>query len=575
VTRRERRIAVIGAAALLLATAGLFVVSRGKWSDAIIDSGREWIVPDALARGELLYRDVVYWFGPFTPYFHAAFFKIFGSSFQTLVLAGIVGSIGVLAPLYFALRRVTERREAALWTALAIPVLVFMPNAGGSILGMGYRIWHAAAFALAAIFFASRDSPRGRLGSAAAAGVLAAMAGLCRTEWGVAALAASLLTIFVRHADFDGKAVGEAGTAVGSALAIFSGTYLLFAAVAGPAAIFSDAPVLLFGLPEETRRHVAFAGWRAWPGGILVMLYSLAMWAGAYVVVEIAALARGDRGRMRRRAPLLFLILAALAVLSRWASADSIVYSAAPAICLAALIAGVRHAGRSGAASAAGFALLGLVLSFRRPFHIADAPYVAPPLLFALCSAAALVQGLVAREADASLRSRLSAGIAAAVAGLTVLAFVGRAVSYRADGRVAVPGTDGMLSAEASTADRIAGAAAAVRRCGGGDRGLAVFPEGEVLNLLTGRPNPLRHKLYLPGYLTARNERAVLDELRRTKPIVVVWPRPVGEYGGGNFGEHYGKSLRDWIERSCVPCPGRADEKGRDRARVVVAAPAL
>src|SRR5207249_10307282 len=66
---------------LVAPTILLFLVSRGKWSDAIIDSGREWIVPDALARGDLLYRDVVYWFGPFTPYFHAAFFALFGSSF--------------------------------------------------------------------------------------------------------------------------------------------------------------------------------------------------------------------------------------------------------------------------------------------------------------------------------------------------------------------------------------------------------------------------------------------------------------------------------------------------------------
>jgi hypothetical protein len=402
------------------------------------------------------------------------------------------------------------------------------------------------------------------------------MAGLCRTEWGLVALAASLLAIFVRHGGLRQRAVGETVAAVACATAVFSATYLFFVAAAGANAVFSDAPVLLFGLPEETRRNVAFAGWRAWPGGMVVMLYSLAMWAGAYVLVEIAALAKGDRGRMRRRAPLLFLILAALGVLSLVASPDAIVYSAAPAICLAALVAGVRNAGRSrSAAAAAGFGLLGLVLSFRRPFHIADAPYVAPPLLFALCSASALIQGLVAREGDPGHRSRLSAGIAAAIAGLTVLAFVDRAVAYRADGRVAIRGTGGMLSAEAPTADRLGEAASAVRQCGGRDRGLAVFPEGEVLNYLTGRPNPLRHKLYLPGYLTASNEPAVLEELRHTKPIVVVWPRPVGEYGGGNFGEHYGKSLHTWIESSYVPCPEKTGEKGHRRARVVVAAPAL
>ena len=106
----------------------LFLVSRGKWSDAIIDSGREWIVPDALARGNLLYLDVVYWFGPFTPYFHAAFFRLFGSSFRTLVLAGLVGSLGVLASLFFASGRTTARREAAAWAAFLAsfsPLLIY------------------------------------------------------------------------------------------------------------------------------------------------------------------------------------------------------------------------------------------------------------------------------------------------------------------------------------------------------------------------------------------------------------------------------------------------------------------
>src|SRR5215467_7426910 len=105
-------------AALVLATAVLFQVPRGKWSDPIIDSGREWIVPDALSRGELLYRDVVYWFGPFTPYWHALFFKIFGSSFRTLVVAGIVSSAAMLAGLRWALGRVTSAGQASAWTAL-------------------------------------------------------------------------------------------------------------------------------------------------------------------------------------------------------------------------------------------------------------------------------------------------------------------------------------------------------------------------------------------------------------------------------------------------------------------------
>src|SRR5207247_7509540 len=118
----------------------LWTVSRGKWGYAIVDSGREWIVPDSLARGELLYRDIVYWFGPLTPYLHALLFRLFGSTFLTLVFAGVLTSAAVLMALYLALRRVTGRTEACLGVTLAIPLLVFMPSAVGALLGMAYRI---------------------------------------------------------------------------------------------------------------------------------------------------------------------------------------------------------------------------------------------------------------------------------------------------------------------------------------------------------------------------------------------------------------------------------------------------
>ena len=145
-------------------------------------------MPDALARGEQLYRDVVYWFGPFTPHFQAAFLRVFGSGFGGLVAAGAVAAAAALALLHVVLRRVTGRVRGARDRPRR-PTLVFMPNAGGPLLGMGYRIWHAAVFALAAVAFASatgwtRWSP-------ALAGACAGLAGLCRTEWGLASAAAA------------------------------------------------------------------------------------------------------------------------------------------------------------------------------------------------------------------------------------------------------------------------------------------------------------------------------------------------------------------------------------------------
>jgi hypothetical protein len=558
-----------GIAAFVIATVALFFLSRGKWSDALVDSGREWIVPDALARGDLLYRDVVYWFGPFTPYFHAAFFEVLGSSFQTLLVAGIVGSVGALAALHLALRTVTGKQEAVLWTALAVPVLVFMPNAGGSILGMGYRMWHAAGFALLAVAVLSPPASSRRTGRLALAGALAGLAGLCRTEWGIAAL----LSCAVAAAARDG--FGRAGIRTillmsASAFLVFGGVLGSFIAAAGADAVLRDGPVLLFPLPDETRGHVALAGLRSWRSGIAPLLYSSLLWAGIALTVEAVVLRRESGGRALRRLWIVLGILAALALLALLArGSGAVIFSVAPAVCLASLVAGARRHGRPEAAPLAGFGLLGLLVSHRALFHISDGPYVAPPLLVAFACAAGLLGLFAARESDGESTERVRKGLRVAAAVLTCVAFAGRFLHYGSDDRVPIPGTHGMLSARAETARQLADLASVIRSQTREGDGLIVFPEGEILNYLSRRSNPIRHKLYLPGYLTERNEEEIVREIGRRQPqAIVVWPRPVGEYGGGEFGSHYGVRIRALIEEEydLRPIP-----KGRERSRVLLA----
>jgi hypothetical protein len=541
---------VLGAAATAAATAALFIVSRGGWSDALIDSGREWIVPDALARGDLLYRDVVYWFGPFTPYFQAAFLRAFGSSFTALVVAGAVAGLVVLALLFAVLRRIVGRYQAGLWAALAIPVLLFMPNAGGVLLGMGYRIWHAAGFALAGVLLAS-GAGRSR-SRALAAGVCAGLAGLCRTEWGLVAAAAAGLACLVRpRRRRDGLADGMlVGVAYVAAFGAGLGYFLVRA---GAAAVLDDGHVLLTGLPAETRHFLlAFSGLPDWRYGIPELLYSAAMWTGVFLLVSLLARRAGsDRRNLLGGLAAVCAVLAATALAGGAGSA--VLYSAAPLVCLTALAAGLgrRHGSPAAALAACGF--LGLVLSYRRLFHIGDSAYVGPPLIFALISAAGLLRLTIVRRRRADERWRLAAALRWTVAAFVVLAFAGRFWQYASIEAVPIAGTAGMLSAGPSTARELEELSAAIRSATPPGTGLVVFPEGEVLNFLSGRPNPIRHKLYLPGYLTADNEAPILQELARARPAaIVLWRRPVSEYDRGLFGEDYGHRIREWIAANYV-----------------------
>ena len=106
----------------------------------------------------------------------------------------------------------------------------------------------------------------------------------------------------------------------------------------------------------------------------------------------------------------------------------------------------------------------------------------------------------------APLRESWGAGLAAALVLLIGAAFVTRFAEYGTDDRVRIPGTGGFLSARAELARDIEGLAAAIRSSSRPADGLVVFPEGEVLNFLSARRNPIRHKLYLPGYVDDRNE---------------------------------------------------------------------
>jgi hypothetical protein len=172
------------------------------------------------------------------------------------------------------------------------------------------------------------------------------------------------------------------------------------------------------------------------------MAYSTAMWSGLALVV--ALLARPTAGG--RRAVLAALV-AALVVLAGSAAAggagSAVVYSAAPLVSLAALAAALLRRRGSGAAALAACGALGLVLSYRRIFHIGDSAYVGPPLLFAFVSAAGLVRLVEGRVRAASARRRLASGLRGLVAALVVAAFAARIWQYRSIEAVPIAGTEG------------------------------------------------------------------------------------------------------------------------------------
>ena len=60
-------------------------ISWLRWPDTIIDFGEQVYIAWRLSEGDVLYRDIAYFYGPLSSYLHALLFKLFGASLLVLV----------------------------------------------------------------------------------------------------------------------------------------------------------------------------------------------------------------------------------------------------------------------------------------------------------------------------------------------------------------------------------------------------------------------------------------------------------------------------------------------------------
>jgi hypothetical protein len=86
------------------------------------------------------------------------------------------------------------------------------------------------------------------------------------------------------------------------------------------------------------------------------------------------------------------------------------------------------------------------------------------------------------------------------------------------------------------------------------DTTLAVFPEGVMLNYLTGLRNPTPYFNFVPGELILFGEDRMLEAFESHAPdLVVLLHKDTSEYGFRFFGHDYGQKLAAWITAHYQP----------------------
>ena len=177
-------------------------VSWRRWPDLLVDFGGQLYIPWRLANGAVLYRDLFYFAGgPLSQYFNALLFKIFGTSFLTLIAANLTWVAAALILIYRRFVRATD-----VWTAttqcLAI-VLVFAFNQYGFtgnynyIAPYSHEVLHGLLLAIVALGFLTDWLDKGKKIYALAAGFCGGLVFLTKPDLFVALMAAGLAALLI------------------------------------------------------------------------------------------------------------------------------------------------------------------------------------------------------------------------------------------------------------------------------------------------------------------------------------------------------------------------------------------
>lgn len=128
-----------------------------KYGDLIVDAGREMYVPLQLVQGKTLYKDFLYVYGPFSPYFNSLLFRFFGVHINSLIISGILTSVFTSIVIY----KLSKIFLKPLFALLSVLTFLFVFCFGhyvyygnyNFILPYSYPAIHSLLFALAGFYF--------------------------------------------------------------------------------------------------------------------------------------------------------------------------------------------------------------------------------------------------------------------------------------------------------------------------------------------------------------------------------------------------------------------------------------
>lgn len=548
-------------ALLFLLFAALLAVSWQRWTSVIADSGRELDLPLRLLRGEVLYRDVHFLYPPFSPYFNALLYRLFGTHLSVLQISGALCALMLVWLCYRLARRLMNEWESALAVAGVVVWCVFKP-AGNLISPYSYAALHALLFALTAVWLTLRYVEREQVKYLFGVGLCLGLAAITKQEFALAgALAVTAAVAFVQRYDWRALARHLAWAAV-PALLIAVPVYGWLLARFGGEMLIKDCHLFFTHLPASLVFYNAQRTGLAHPLASLWQLLGGAAVCGAAVCLISWWSARQHAPAFARRAmygcgaALLLALLVGLTSKGQW---DGSPLRALPLLLLVLLWRGWRRGKPGETHSAALFtlaayslAVLGRVV-LRVPSGGAFGSFFLPTslLLIYFLLTQRLPQALAhwtQAPPTARVAQRLGRSLFVTAWLVTAIVF---GVRYRKNFSYEIATPRGTFHTAASIGPAYREALDFLATHTQPGEAVAVLPEGSDLTFFSDRRMPLRHQILIPGLMSAGDESAAIKVLGLGEVrYVLIVNRPMREFGAVAFGSDFYQELGDWLDQN-------------------------
>jgi hypothetical protein len=174
-------------------------MSWGKWPDVLVDFGRELYVPWMLTEGKVLYRDLLYFRGPLSPYWNALWFALFGPGLYTLVWVNMTLLAAMMVVMYQVLRQVSSSFASFMACMVFILLFAFSQHAGianyNYVCPYAHEATHAMLLSWIVLACLMKHLRSQRIAWLALSGLLSGFVFLIKPEFFVALMAASLTAV--------------------------------------------------------------------------------------------------------------------------------------------------------------------------------------------------------------------------------------------------------------------------------------------------------------------------------------------------------------------------------------------